>query len=210
MKLLSLYNLLFNKYGPQNWWPADSKYEVMLGAILTQSTNWKNVEKSIKNLKEKELLSPAKILEIEDEKLMELIRPSGFVRRKSKTIKLLTKKILELDKTKDLYNLRKSLLEIKGIGKETADSIILYAYEMPIFVIDEYTRRFVRRFFNIEYKEYDEYREFFESKLPKNVSLYKEYHALIVEWAKNFSKLPKEKDIFYLAINEKNCNKFKK
>ncbi len=185
-KLLRIYNELLIRFGPQKWWPADSAYEVVVGAILTQNTNWKNVEKAIANLKKENKLSEQKILEIEKSELETLIRPSGFYKQKAERLKLSTKKWAEL-KGKHLSTeaLREELLSVKGIGKETADSIILYAFELPIFVIDAYTRRFCKEFFNKEFKDYEDYREFFEENLPLDLNLFKEYHALIVEWGKN-------------------------
>ncbi len=185
-KIHSLYKQLLKKFGPQFWWPADSDYEVVLGAILTQNTNWKNVEKAILNLKNANKLDENEILEIKINELEELIRPSGFYKQKAERLKLATNKWLELKNKKlSIEELRKELLSVKGIGKETADSIILYAFHKPIFVIDTYTRRFCKKYLEFESKEYDEYRNLFESNLPKDVKLFKEYHALIVEWAKN-------------------------
>jgi endonuclease-3 related protein len=189
-KLIELYRRLETEHGKQNWWPAESPYEVMVGAILTQNTNWRNVEKAIANLKSADLLYPHMLLETENRKLETLIRPSGFYRQKTERLKLATKKWLELA-GKAHYSrmktelLRKHWLSVKGIGKETADSILLYAFNRPIFVIDEYTRRFCDYYNLFKAKEYDEYRIFFERILPKRVKLYKEYHALIVQWGKN-------------------------
>lgn len=187
-KIHSLYKQLLKKLGPQFWWPADSDYEVVLGAILTQNTNWKNVEKAILNLKNANKLKEKEILKIHINKLEELIRPSGFYKQKAERLKLATNKWVELknkEKELSIEELRKELLSVKGIGKETADSIILYAFHKPIFVIDAYTKRFCKKYLNYESKEYDDYRNLFESNLSKDVKLFKEYHALIVEWAKN-------------------------
>jgi endonuclease-3 related protein len=185
-KLMSIYRKLENEYGPQNWWPADSPYEVMVGAILTQNTNWNNVEKAIENLKEKKLLEPKAILKTPINELENLVRPSGFYKQKAERLKLASKKWIELnEKELETHELRSAWLSVKGIGKETADSICLFAFNRLIFVIDTYTRRFCKHYNLIEAKEYDEYRAFFESKLPRSVQLYKEYHALIVEWGKS-------------------------
>lgn len=184
-RLMRLYDLLLQEYGYQKWWPADSQYEIIVGALLTQNTNWKNVEKAIINLKNENMLDPRVILEAQNSKLETLIRPSGFYRQKTERLKLLTEKYLEIkDKTLDVKQMRAELLKVKGVGKETADSIILYGFGMPIFVIDSYTKRFCSYYELFQGKEYDEYREFFEKNLSKDVGLYKEYHALIVEWAK--------------------------
>ncbi|MBS3067549.1 endonuclease [Candidatus Micrarchaeota archaeon] len=186
-RLLSIYKELLNQFGQQKWWPADSAFEVVVGAILTQNTNWKNVEKAIANLKNENKLNEKAILEITISELENLIRSSGFYKQKAERLKLATKKWFELKDKNDLSIdvLRKELLSVKGIGKETADSIILYAFEKPIFVIDAYTRRFCKKYFNFESKNYDEYRTFFEDNLSQDLELFKEYHALIVEWAKN-------------------------
>lgn len=188
-KILFLYKKLLKQFGPQFWWPAHSDYEVVVGAILTQNTNWKNVEKAIVNLKNANKLNEKEILEIKINELEELIRPSGFYKQKAERLKLATNKWLELKNKKlSIEELRRELLSVKGIGKETADSIILYAFHKPIFVIDAYTRRFCKKYLEFESKEYDHYRALFESNLHKDVKLFKEYHALIVEWAKNNKK----------------------
>ncbi len=190
-KIFLLYTQLLKKFGSQHWWPAGSNYEVVVGAILTQNTNWKNVERAIINLKNANKLNEKEILEINITELEELIRPSGFYKQKAERLKLATNKWIELkskEKELSIEDLREELLSVKGIGKETADSIILYAFHKPIFVIDAYTRRFCKKYLNFESKEYDEYRNLFESNLPKDVKLFKEYHALIVELSKNNKK----------------------
>lgn len=186
-RLMRYYNSLLCRFGPQSWWPADSPYEVVVGAILTQNTNWKNVEKAISNLKRARALSPRKILRMQKPRLEMLIRPSGFYRQKAERLKLTTEKWVELARKADFSaeELRNELLAVKGIGKETADSIILYAFDKPVFVIDSYTRRFCKKFFGFESREYDDYRAFFENSLPHDLQLFKEYHALIVEWGKS-------------------------
>jgi len=177
-----------------DWWPADSPYEVMVGAILAQNTNWKNVEKAIVNLKEANALDPKTILETGNSKLETLIRSSGFYRQKAKRLKLATQKWLAIRKLETqnrklkTAELREAWLSVKGIGKETADSILLYAFNRPIFVIDAYTRRFCKHHDLFESKEYDDYRLFFESNLPRSVILYKRYHGMIVEWGKSVSR----------------------
>ena len=186
MEVRKAYAILLEKYGRQHWWPAETDYEVLIGAILTQNTNWKNVEKAIENLRKENLLTPSSVLKTRNTRLESLIRPSGFYRQKAERLRLATKKWIGLDRKLGTEKLREEFLSVKGIGKETADSILLYALGRRIFVIDAYTRRFCREFFRKEFREYDEYREFFESNLPEDVELYKEYHALIVEWGKNF------------------------
>jgi endonuclease-3 related protein len=183
------YGKLLERYGHQHWWPADSRYEVVVGAVLTQNTNWRNVEKALENLKARDALSEEAILEMPLSELERLIRPSGFFRQKAERLKLTTRKWLELkDSKRSTMGLRDEWLSVKGIGRETADSILLYAMDRLIFVIDAYTRRFCKSELGKEFKKYDEYRSFFESALPKDLELYKEYHALIVEWGKENSK----------------------
>jgi endonuclease-3 related protein len=190
--MMKLYEKLLDEFGHQHWWPADTKYEVVVGAILTQNTNWRNVEKALDNLREKDALSEQAILKTPMDELEQLIRPSGFYRQKAERLKSATRKWLELkDSRKDAQELRSEWLSVKGIGKETADSILLYAMDRTIFVIDSYTRRFCKAELGKEFKEYDEYQQYFESNLPEDLELYKEYHALIVEWGKENSKKKK-------------------
>ena len=192
-RVWELYLKLLEEFGPQHWWPAETPYEVVVGAVLTQNTNWKNVEKAIANLKAEGVLHPEGILNLPQDKLEELIRPSGFYRQKAERLKAVTRAFLSADKSWDRFKLREHFLSVKGVGKETADSIVLYAFEKPIFVVDAYTRRFCRAFGLFEGKEYDEYREFFESHLPLDVEVFKEYHALIVEWGKRQRRSRKKK-----------------
>ncbi len=185
MRLLSLYRRLLREYGKQRWWPAETQYEVVAGALLTQNTNWRNVEKALANLKKAKVLSPEKILRMRSARLESLIRPSGFYRQKAARLKLLTEKYVAIAARGSAPS-REELLAVKGVGKETADSILLYAFGMPHFVIDSYTRRFCAHHRLFAGKGYDDYKRFFESSLPRSVPLYKEYHALIVEWGKGF------------------------
>lgn len=183
--LLKIYRDLLKKHGKQNWWPKTGlfkpeKLEICIGAILTQNTSWKNVERAIKNLIKEDLTSAEKIVRTKLEKLERIIKPSGFYRQKAKRIKELCNLIL---KRKDFFKSvsREELLSIKGIGKETADSILLYACNKLTFVIDSYTRRFLLRLGLIKGNEtYDYLQEFFEKKIPKDLEMYKEFHALIV------------------------------
>jgi len=194
-----IFYRLYETYGPQHWWPGDSPLEIAIGAILTQNTNWMNVEKAIGNLKKKGLLDAKKLLSIKDDVLTDLIKPAGYYRIKTARLRnflsarlrnflrwLVTKGGFDGLKNKDMTELRNELLKIKGIGKETADSILLYALEKPIFVIDAYTRRILKRMGIIETEnmEYDEIRNLFESNLPQNVKLFNEYHALLVKLGK--------------------------
>lgn len=189
-RLMGLYGQLLDEHGPQGWWPAHSEYEVVVGALLTQNTSWKNAEKAIANLQAAGMLSPEKVLEAADVELEALIRPSGFYRQKAGRLKGLTRKYMEIKRRRrpGFGELRAELLSVKGVGKETADSIILYAFGMPVFVVDEYTRRFCAHhgFFGAE--RYDDYRHFFEANLPRSAALYNEYHALIVQWGSKSRK----------------------
>lgn len=191
MKLLEdIYYTLLNEYGYQKWWPLkDGKepfLEISLGAILTQNTSWKNVEKALENLIKENLISFEKLENIPEELLHQIIKPAGFYKRKSKTIKEFVKKTKKIDRKKID---RDFLLSIKGIGKETADSILLYALEKPVFVVDAYTKRIFSRVGILEKNaDYDEVQIVFEKNLPKDVNLFKEYHALIVEHGKRFCR----------------------
>jgi endonuclease-3 related protein len=194
--LTDIYNSLFKSFGKQYWWPGDTDFEVVIGAILTQNTNWSNVEKAIKNLKKAKVFTPKKLHEIEIEKLAEHIKPSGYFNVKARRLKhfiewLFLKyngslsKLFKLDCT----TLREQLLSVNGIGRETADSIILYAAEKPTFVVDAYTKRvLVRHGLINENYAYDEIKAVFEDNLPEKVSLYNEYHALIVMVGKHYCK----------------------
>lgn len=190
-RLKDLYLELLAAYGHQGWWPAISPYEVMVGAVLTQNTNWKNVEKAIANLKAADCLHPSAVLAARNARLEALIRPTGFYRQKAERLKCATETWTQMSARKskmDTMALRARWLAVKGIGKETADSILLYAYGRPVFVVDAYTRLFCSHHGLFEAKEYDEYRRFFESNIPGCVPLFKEYHALIVQWAKQKRK----------------------
>ena len=195
-KLKDMYKRMFSFFGHQNWWPADTPLEVMIGAILTQNTNWKNVEKAISNLKERGLLDMLKLYEISEEELSILIRPAGYFKIKAKRIKNLISYIVENYNAslKDFFSLttdtlRDELLSIKGIGSETADSILLYAAHRPVFVVDAYTFRIMKRH-NIIWDDisYEELQELFMKNLPPDEQLFNEFHALIVRTGKCFCK----------------------
>ena len=195
-KLLKIYQKMFDAFGPRQWWPGETPFEVVIGAILTQNTNWPNVEKAIKNLKIAGKLSPEGIYELSVTELAKLIRPSGFYNVKAKRVKafihwLFSRYEGNLSKmfAQDLQSLRSELLSVKGIGPETADSILLYAGNMPTFVVDAYTHRIFSRHELIpEESTYDEMKSFFEENLPKDVQLFNEYHALLVNIGKMFCK----------------------
>lgn len=194
--LLEIYKRLFEHFGPQNWWPADDPFEVVVGAILTQNTAWGNVEKAIENLKKKDLLNPSGLHRISAERLASLIRPSGYFNIKAKRLKAFLDLLFKdyngnLDimfKEKDT-ELRERLLSVKGIGEETADSILLYAGGVPIFVVDNYTRR-ILSLHKVVSSElgYQDIQQIFMKELPSNAQLFNEYHALIVSIGKEFCK----------------------
>jgi len=197
--LLKIYQKLYEAFGPQHWWPGKTPLEIAVGAILTQNTNWGNVEKAIGNLKKQNALSARVIHKMPVRLLSELIRPSGYFNIKAKRLKSFIDFLMNdyhgsMKKMKNeyLYLLREKLLGINGIGPETADSIILYALEKPVFVIDTYTKRVLSRhgIMNHE-KSYDEFQELFYSALKKDMKLFNEYHALFVNLGKTFCKLNK-------------------
>ena len=204
-----IYLLLYKKFNSQGWWPFTlenelhprhhgisprndrERFEIIIGAILTQNTNWKNVEKAIYNLNKESLADIKKIKKISHKKLASLIRPSGYYNQKAERLRIMAE-FLSKSPVKELAKLpaeelRKKLLEIKGIGPETADSILLYAFNKPIFVVDAYTKRIFQR---IGYKEksYEELQELFMSNLEKDTKLFNEYHALLVELGKNYCR----------------------
>ena len=190
--LKSIYNKLYSHFGPQRWWPAKSRFEVIVGAILTQNTNWQNVEKAIKNLKKANVLNAQKLRRLPKDRIARLIQPSGFFNIKSGRLKKFLRFFFEnyngdirrLIKQKPQI-LRKQLLSVKGIGPETADSILLYALDKPVFVVDAYTRRiFARHKIIAQDVSYDEVQNLFSKNLKNEVKLFNEYHALIVRLAK--------------------------
>lgn len=193
-KLDLIYQKLYSYFGPQRWWPGETPFEVIIGAILTQNTNWLNVEKAIGNLKKNKLLEPDKLYGLRDRKLALFIRPSGYYNIKAKRVKSFLKffikyyngSVRKMSKG-TVSSLRQQLLFVKGIGKETADSILLYALDKPIFVVDAYTKRiFSRHRFILESANYDEIQNLFMNNLKSNVSLFNEYHALLVKLGKDF------------------------
>jgi endonuclease III related protein len=187
-RLLNIFDTLLREFGERHWWPGETSLEIIVGAMLTQNTSWKNVEKAINNLKDADLLDLERLYSVSDEILAEKIRSSGYYNLKTKRLKNIIKVIYEecnasIDnlKTIELSKLREKLLAIKGIGEETADSILLYALGQPIFVIDTYTRRFLVNHGLHEGRcTYGQAQDFFMSNLPADVYLFNEYHALIV------------------------------
>ena len=196
---LRVYDRLYAHFGPQNWWPGETSLEVMVGAVLTQNTNWANVEKAIGNLKASGQLSFTSLHGMPQDLLAEYIRPSGYYNIKAGRLKNLFQMIVdeyegELDFlfADSLEGSRKNLLKVKGVGPETADSILLYAAGKPIFVIDTYTHRvFSRHQLVEENTDYFSLQQEFLDSLPEDVSLFNEYHALIVAVAKKFCKKTK-------------------
>jgi endonuclease-3 related protein len=190
---LEIYEHLFAAYGPQHWWPGETPLEVLVGAVLTQNTAWKNVELAIANLREVGVLSPSALYALSPEELAELIRPAGYYRVKAARLRNLLRLVVEkYDGSLDamfatgLEALREELLGVNGIGPETADAILLYAGNLPTFVIDAYTARVLKRHGWIEPEaDYYAMKEHFESSLPRDVQLFNEYHALIVQVGKN-------------------------
>ena len=212
-----IYEKLYDLYGPQGWWPLinhdgtnptktgairgyhpenydlptkrNQVYEIILGAILTQNTSWLSAEMALFNLDELNVIEPEKLSKLDDETLKSAIRCAGFLNQKAVYLREATKFFIEID---GKVPSRKELLAVKGVGNETADSILLYAYKQPQFVIDAYTKRIFSHLGLVnENIKYMELKNLFESSLPKDVTLYQEYHALIVEHAKRYySKKP--------------------
>lgn len=196
MRIKSVYQQLHKAYGPQQWWPADSRFEVMVGAILTQNTAWLNVERAISNLKQASALSVEAILGSSHEQLAEWIKPSGYLNIKAKRLRNFCQWYdeqggYEALKRLKTDTLRQRLLTVNGVGPETADSILLYAFSRKVFVIDAYTRRiFSRLGISDADIDYESLRAVFEKALSKeSVKLFNEYHALIVMHAKDVCRV---------------------
>jgi endonuclease-3 related protein len=195
-QLTGIYQLLFDRFGPQHWWPGQTQFEIIAGAILTQNTNWANVEKAITNLKAADRLTHEKLHHLDVSQLAELIRPAGYYNIKAKRLKNFINWLFENYDGKltnlenlDTDRLRAELLAITGVGRETADSILLYAFDRPIFVVDAYTARIAFRHQLIEPDaDYERLRELFQSNLPQDTKLFNEYHALLVRVGKEFCR----------------------
>ena len=193
--LKRVYSCLYDRYGPQRWWPADEPFEVIVGAILTQSMAWVNVEKAIANLKNAEVLNPVSLRQLPIDDLAAFIKPSGYYNVKARKLKAFGERMDDFDDSLplmfalDIPQLRNELLSIFGIGPETADSIILYAAQKPIFVIDAYTHRIMDRLgLNPNSCSYTELQSFFMNNLPHEEQLFNEYHALLVRHGKEVCK----------------------
>ncbi|OGW37822.1 MAG: endonuclease [Nitrospirae bacterium RBG_13_39_12] len=190
--LMKIYRALYKAYGPRHWWPGETPFEVMVGAILTQNTSWKNVEKAIQKLKNKGFLSAEGIRQLRKSQLAPLIRSSGYYRIKADRLKAFVSFLFEeyngdLKKMRRerMETLREKLLEVKGVGPETADSILLYGLKKPIFVVDAYTKRILSRHGIIsEQASYGEIQDLFMNHLPPDERLFNEYHALLVHLGK--------------------------
>ena len=195
-QLTKIYQLLIDRFGPQHWWPGQTQFEIITGAILTQNTNWSNVKKAIANLKSAHLLTTEKLHSLDISKLAQLIRPAGYFNIKAKRLKnflcwLFENYAGQLTNLEALSTdqLRAELLSIKGVGAETADSILLYAFNREVFVVDAYTARIAVRHKLIEPDaDYEQLRDLFQSNLPPDTKLFNEYHALLVKLGKEFCK----------------------
>ena len=198
-RIQEIYDKLYAYFGPQHWWPGETPFEVMVGAVLTQNTNWNNVSRAIDNLRAADLLSLEQMQALEHVSLAAYIRPAGYYNLKSARLKNLLDFIVNeyngsLDDlfSLDVESLREQLLAVKGIGPETADSIILYAAEKPVFVVDAYTSRILARH-DLVFAEagYFDIQEIFTEALPVDATLFNEYHALLVRLGKEFCKKSK-------------------
>ena len=195
-KLKVIFRRLYSEFGPQHWWPAENSFEVIIGAILTQGTNWLNVEKAIARLKAKNALEPGKLFRMSSAKISALIKSSGYHNIKAGRIKEFLKfffRVYQGDlkrmSQEEALKLRKLLLSVKGIGPETADSILLYALNKPVFVVDAYTKRIFSRHGLIkEEAGYSEVQDIFMRNLKDNAKMFNEYHALLVRLAKDYCR----------------------
>jgi endonuclease-3 related protein len=192
--LEALYEAMNRHYGDLGWWPAETPFEVTVGAILTQNTAWRNVTVAITNMKEAGIMSPARIMAADEEKIAGLIRPAGYYHVKTRRLKSFVRYLTEthagsLEKmfAGSWQKLRDALLDVHGIGRETADSILLYAGGKPVFVVDAYTSRILNRHGVIaENADYNDVQKLFMDNLPANVELFNQYHALIVNTGKDY------------------------
>jgi endonuclease-3 related protein len=198
-----IYRVLHKYFGPRHWWPVITKgkyreFEIFLGAILTQQTSWTQVEKAIEKLERKNLIDPNKLASASVKQISSLIKPVAFYPTKAKRLKELAKQWSKIKRITELPILeaRKEMLKLHGIGPETCDSILLYAFHRPTFVIDTYTKRLLQRYFGMKFEDgrkgYEQKKEFFESQLPRKEKLFNEYHALIVELGKNYCRTKPE------------------
>jgi endonuclease-3 related protein len=193
---MEAYERMLARFGPQRWWPGESPFEIMVGAVLVQNTAWRNVEQAINNLRESGLMEPHALYKLPPAELAELIRPAGYYLLKTKRLRNLLRFLIEehdgsLESmfSTNLNTLREQLLAINGIGPETADAILLYAGGLPTFVVDTYTHRILARHGWLDYEaSYDDIKDYFESTLPDDPAIYNEYHALLVRIGKEYCK----------------------
>jgi len=196
--LISIYHRLEARYGNLNWWPASTPYEVIAGAVLTQNTNWANVEKALANFNDD--ITPERVLTLSPGELKVLIRPAGFFNQKAVYLTAVTRWFAGYDydvkkvQARPLEAVRAELLAVHGIGNETADSILLYAFGFPTFVIDKYTQRFCQRYPVDAGDNYMSVKAYFEANLPQDAALFNNYHALIVINAKEHCSAKKNCD----------------
>lgn len=194
MTLRQIYTRLYRHYGPQHWWPGDTPFEIMVGAILTQNTAWTNVEKAMDNLKREKALNADTIIATRAQCLGTWLKPSGYFNIKATRLKNFCRWYREQGgytqlKRLDTHTLRSALLSVNGVGPETADDIVLYAFDRPVFVIDAYTRRMFSRLGFIDHDTgYEHLRSYFEHGLKPDAQMFNEYHALIVRHAKEVCK----------------------
>jgi endonuclease III related protein len=194
--LADVYRRLFEAFGPQHWWPGDTAFEIIVGAMLTQNTSWRNVERAIHDLRAADLLEPRALYAVPIDELEELMRPVGYFRVKARRLRSLLKFLverydgsLEAMFGTDPEELRRQLLAVHGVGPETADSILLYAGRLPIFVVDAYTHRVFARHGWIGFDaDYDQIQDYVQIELPQDVPIYNEFHALLVRLGKDYCR----------------------
>lgn len=199
LRAQEIYHRLFDRFGPQHWWPGQSGMEIVIGAVLVQNTNWRNVERAIDNLREHDLLDARRLVEVDADELESLLQPAGYFRVKAKRLLNLMRLLVDrYDGSLDamfetpLGQLRDELLAVNGIGPETADSILLYAGNLPSFVVDAYTHRIFARHGWIGFDAgYYDIKDLLESQLPDDPQLFNEFHALLVRLGKDFCKKTK-------------------
>lgn len=198
MTLTQIYNRLLKHFGKQHWWPAETPFEVVVGAILTQNTSWSNVEMAIRNLKAQNLLGPSRLAAAGKAKIEKCVYPAGFYRQKAERLSRFARYLkkdyngkLQALLKQPVEKLRPELLDFNGIGPETCDSILLYAGEKLVFPIDAYTMRMCKRLELTALNSYEELRNFFEERIPPELKVYREFHALIVRWAKTYCRAKK-------------------
>src|SRR4029079_7638234 len=195
-KLLSAYDKVLDAFGPQHWWPGDSPFEIMVGAVLVQNTAWRNVEQAINNLRDAGVMEPQPLYQLPPEELADLIRPAGYYQVKTRRLRNLLRFVveqyggsLEVMFSTNLHSLRQQLIAIQGTRPETADAILLYAGGLPTFVVDTYSHRILARHGWLDYEaSYSDIKDYFESALPEDTTLYNEYHALLVRVGKDYCK----------------------